>query len=91
MERRVKEENVALQESKETEVLKVQLVLKGPEVCRVYQDHRVTSDQKAHRERRVSAALLAHLEFRATVELVFLDQREIWDFREDQVLQVHMA
>ncbi|KAK6310137.1 hypothetical protein J4Q44_G00200180 [Coregonus suidteri] len=50
---------------------------------RVYPDHRVTWDLRALKERRVTGVQLAQQEFREKLVLDFLDQRVIWDSRED--------
>ncbi|CAB1328476.1 unnamed protein product [Coregonus sp. 'balchen'] len=80
---RVRGASVVFQELKETGVLRVQWAPEVSEVSRVYPDHRVTWDLRALKERRVTGVQLAQQEFREKLVLDFLDQRVIWDSRED--------
>ncbi|CAB1346650.1 unnamed protein product [Coregonus sp. 'balchen'] len=78
-------------EGERGEVLRVQWAPEESEVSRVYPDHRVTLDPRALMERRVTGVQLARLEFREKMVLDFLDQRVIWDSRENPAPLVHQG
>ncbi|KAG7227554.1 hypothetical protein INR49_005369 [Caranx melampygus] len=86
--RKVAPEMTEPQALKGKRVLRVRLVEEDSEVCRGYQDHMETLDQRALRESRGNVAHLVLQEFRGKLVLGSPDQKVTWGSRADQVLQV---